>query len=104
VRKIFLVINKRDLVPLEQQEKTDKIREFLGRIADRTANILCQQTVDFEISRTLGADVEKLKSFEEQLTDRLDEVRQEREKTSDRLRATLRLELSRHWITTPDST
>ena len=154
VRKIFVVINKRDLVPPEQQEavvrfvqerlqevlgemrppvysvsardalnakqtgdanklgrsglpqlekdlidflQTDKTREFLGRIADRTANILWQQAVEFEVSRTLGADVEKIKSFEEQLTDRLDKVRQEREKTSDHLRAMLRLELPRHF-------
>jgi len=154
LRKIFMVINKRDLVPPEQQEavvafvqerlsevfgttrprvysvsardalnakqsgdtgklgrsglpqleadlieflQTDKTREFLGRVADRTAAILCQEAVEFEVSRTLAADVEKIKSFEEQLTDRLDKVRQEREKASDRLRAMLRLELPRHF-------
>jgi hypothetical protein len=154
VRKIFVVVNKRDPVSPEQQEavvafvqerlrevfgeicppvysvsardalnakqsgdagklsrsglpqleadlidflQTDKTREFLARVAHRTGNILCQQAVEFEVSRTLGADVEKIKSFEEQLTDRLDKVRQDCRKTSDRLRATLRLELPRHF-------
>ena len=121
VRKIFVVVNKRDLVSPEQQEavvafvqerlrevfgeicppvysvsardalnakqsgdagklsrsglpqleadlidflQTDKTREFLARVAHRTGNILCQQAVEFEVSRTLGADVEKIDSSE----------------------------------------
>lgn len=153
VRKVFVVINKCDLVPPEEQDavvafvqvrlqevfgemprlysvsardglaakrsgdhddlirsglpeleadlidflQTDKTREFLGRIANRTAKLLSQQAVEFEVSRTLSVNVEKAKSFDGQITDRVNKVRTEREKTTDRLRSVLRLELPRHF-------
>ena len=153
VRKVFVVINKRDLVPIQEQEavvafvqarlqevfgemprlysvsardalaakrsgdrddlnrsglpeleadlvdflQTDKTREFLGRIADRTSKLLNQQAVEFEVSRTLGVDVEKAKFFDAQITDRVNKVCKEREKTTDHLRSVLRLELPRRF-------
>jgi predicted GTPase len=72
---------------------TEKARECLRRVADRTADLLAQQALDLHVSQLLARDTEKANEFERELADRVQALHDERDGMVGDLRRRLRQEL-----------
>ena len=77
--------------------KKDKAREFLQRVADRTADVLGRQALEIRIAQALGNQKEKGEELEKELVKQSDQLQDEFEEIVKTWRTKVGLELPRHF-------